>query len=369
MKCATTRTISANRVYLKIMLKIIQGDSLNTLKEMESEFVDCVITSPPYWMLRDYGIEGQLGLEETPEEYIKNMVDIFREVKRVLKKEGTLWLNIGDSYASGGNGGQGKKQNSNRGTRATAGKRKKSPSNIKSKDLVGIPWMLAFALRADGWYLRQDIIWHKPNPMPESVRDRCTKAHEYIFLMSKSSSYYFDNEAIKEPASTNSNARVARALMGQKSNPDLLKNGIRPRMPQVAGHSHGKGSHDTLIHGSIKSGRKIALAGSGIKQNSSFEAILVEMVEKRNKRSVWSVGSRAFKEAHFATFPEKLIEPMILAGCPRGGVVLDPFMGAGTTLVVSAREGRDAIGIELNPEYIKITEKRLNNLQLPLPLI
>src|SRR3990167_6215875 len=180
--------------------QILQGDCLEVLKTLESESVDCIITSPPYWGLRDYGVEGQLGLEKTPEEYVAKMVEVFREVKRVLKKEGVMFLNLGDSYAAGGNGGGTKKQDSNRGTLALKGKVKKAPPGLKPKDLIGIPWRVAFALQVDGWYLRQDIIWAKPNPMPESVTDRCTKSHEYIFLLTKSPKYYFDNEAIKEPA-------------------------------------------------------------------------------------------------------------------------------------------------------------------------
>lgn len=298
---------------------IIQGDALKTLKTLPDESVHCVITSPPYWGLRDYGVNGQLGLEKTPEEFVQKMVAVFREVRRVLWPDGTLWLNIGDSYAANRKGGSQGKNGRRADRRFTASVAAKMGDGLKNKDLVGIPWMLAFALRADGWYLRQDIIWHKPNPMPESVQDRCTKAHEYVFLISKSPTYYFDAKAIKEPASTNTHARLARAALGQKSNPDSLKNGIRPRMPTVAGHAHGKGSHDTRTHASIKSGRKLAAAGSGTKQNSSFDAAMREMVDERNKRSVWSVGSMPFKEAHFATFPEKLIEPMVLAGCPEGG--------------------------------------------------
>lgn len=284
------------------MNEIRQGDALETLRTLASASVDCCVTSPPYWALRDYGVEGQIGLEDTPEQFIANMVLVFREIRRVLKPTGTLWLNIGDSYARGkvgrsdDNCGEldGYKR---KGTGPT--KHRALSSNLKNKDMVGIPWMLAFALRADGWYLRQDIIWHKPNPMPESVSDRCTKAHEYVFLLSVSEKYYFDSLSIKEPRSLGTSARRAYS--------------------EVGGHAHSPGDHETITHASTKKGRKLAVAGSGTKQNASYNAALRDIVDERNKRSVWSVGSMPFPEAHFATFPEKLIEPMILAGCPTGG--------------------------------------------------
>ena len=253
------------------------------------------------------------------------MVDIFREIKRVLKKEGTLWLNLGDSYAAGGNGGGTAKQDSNRGTLALKGKPKKAPPGLKPKDLVGIPWRVAFALQADGWYLRQDIIWHKPNPMPESVTDRCTKSHEYIFLLAKSPKYFFDNEAIREPA--NYDGRKDTLMKGSEKYKDhIMPNGT----PQtVASGEHERWKKD-------KEGNYV-----------------------RNKRSVWTVTTKPFSEAHFATFPKDLIEPMVLAGCPIKGLVLDPFIGSGTTALVAKNLGRKYIGIELNPEYIKIAENRL----------
>lgn len=268
------------------MNKILQGDSLAVLKTLPDELVDCCITSPPYWGLRDYGVEGQLGLEKTPEEFIKNMVDVFHEVKRVLKNEGTLWLNIGDSYAAGGNGGGTEKQDSNRGTLALKGKPKKAPPGLKPKDLVGIPWMLAFALRAEGWYLRQDIIWAKPNPMPESVTDRCTKSHEYVFLLSQRGDYYFDDYAMKEEA-------ISKKARG-------------------GGHKAARGGHANLY----KSGQVSYLT--------------------RNKRSVWNVATRPYREAHFATFPEELIVPMIQSGCRRGGYRSRPLHGRGHHRACSA---------------------------------
>lgn len=328
------------------MNKIITGECLTELKKLPDESVNCIITSPPYYGLRDYGtghwvggdpncphrrlskcsdktitghaqkelagnvsdaiykhvcplcgavrVDDEIGLEETPEEYIKKLTDVFRECNRVLAKDGTLWLNIGDSYAYSGKGCGGTKESSriqktNRGANFTENKeRLVQRFNCKPKDMIGIPWMLAFSLRNDGWYLRQDIIWEKPNPMPESVKDRCTKSHEYIFLLSKNRNYYFDNDSIKE---------------------------------------------DSVLTG------------------------------KRNKRDVWRVVPKPIKEAHFATFPIELITPMILAGTKPNGIVLDPFFGSGTVGVVSSMYGRQFIGIELNPDYVKIAEKRINSVQ------
>lgn len=301
---------------------IIQGDSLEELKDLPDESVNCVVTSPPYWGLRDYGVEGQLGLEKTPTEYVQNMVEIFREIRRVLKSDGTVWLNLGDSYNAGRNGGH---PGGEKGVSRTEIVPQRSGSNapgLKPKDLVGIPWRTALALQADGWYLRQDIIWHKPNPMPESVRDRCTKAHEYIFLLTKSRKYFFDHEAIKEPMKQSS---VKRQESGWNGNAERgMPDSYRP--------------HSMSHYGKPSSGM-------------------------RNKRSVWTVTTKPFKEAHFATFPQDLIEPCILAGCPKGGVVLDPFFGAGTTGVVALKHERGCIGIELNPEYVSIAEKRLKEVQ------
>jgi len=271
------------------MWEIKQGDAIEVLKTIPDQSINTCVTSPPYWGLRDYGIDGQVGIEETPEEYVAKMVEVFREVKRVLRKDGTLWLNLGDSYA--GNCSQA----SNNGRAGFGNPRERlvnrKGKGLKPKDLVGIPWRVALALQADGWYLRSDIIWHKPNPIPESVKDRPTKAHEYIFLLSKSPKYYYDYEAIKEPVTSR------------------------------------------------------------------------QLRSTRNKRSVWTVPTRPFPEAHFATFPPELIEPCVLAGCPIGGVVLDPFVGSGTTLLVATRHHRRSIGIELNPEYIKIAERRLKQIQ------
>lgn len=319
------------------MMNVIAfGDCRDTMRVWSAigVKVQMCVTSPPYFGLRDYGHKGQIGLEQTPEQYIAAMVEVFRCVRDVLADDGTLWLNIGDSYArdpgKGGSGPGGKniaygdgyteaarirsetKGSSDgkvgRGDRATV---RVGGEGIKTKDLIGIPWMLAFALRADGWYLRQDIIWHKPNPMPESVRDRCTKAHEYVFLLSKSERYFFDSDAMKEPADP----------ANHRDSP-----GIRRTAPGSADHSGFKGGRH---------------------------------YETRNKRSVWTVATRPYKGAHFATFPPALIEPCILAGSRPGDIVLDPFMGSGTTAQVALQHGRQYIGCELNPEYKKLQDERL----------
>jgi DNA modification methylase len=308
---------------------IYNGDSLQVLKELPSGSVDCTITSPPYWGLRDYGVDNQLGLEPTPEQYVAKMVEVFREVKRVLKDDGTCWLNLGDSYVGGGRGGKGQcGKGSMEEGRYNKGQRIGLPTgnikDLKPKDLVGIPWRVAFALQGDGWWLRQDIIWSKPNPMPESVTDRCTKSHEYIFLLAKSPKYYFDNEAIKE------NSVDPESYTGRRKRnaPTMAKYDIK----------NLKNAGSILEDGTLKSGM---------------------VYEKRNRRSVWTITTKPFKEAHFATFPEDLIRPMILAGCPEKGIVLDPFIGSGTTAVVTQKLGRNYLGIELNPDYIKMAEQRL----------
>ena len=273
------------------MIKILQGNCLDKLKELPDQSINTCITSPPYWNLRDYDEDKQLGMEDTPEEFVNNLVEVFKEVKRVLRDDGTAWLNLGDSYC----GTNHKKEFIDPKYKDGRAGQKFSLSHkipgLKSKDLVGIPWRVAFALQEDGWYLRQDIIWQKPNAIPESVRDRCTKAHEYIFLLSKSSKYYFDNEAIKEDSVTS----------------------------------------------------------------------IEQQIKKRNKRSVWTVSTKPFKGAHFATFPMDLIEPCVLAGCPENGTVLDPFGGSGTTGIVASNHNRKAVLIELNAEYIEIAKQRIKD--------
>jgi len=355
------------------MNKIEFGDNRKTMKRWAEEGVkvQTCITSPPYYGLRDYGtgtwlggdpdcshkrdskhsdktITGhanpdlvvgdaiyrssclkcgavredlQLGLEETPEEYIATMVDVFKHVKNILADDGTLWLNIGDSYCGTGSKGDWVDPKNPNGRNGQSESKTQKLEGYKSKDLIGIPWMLAFALRADGWYLRQDIIWHKPNPMPESVQDRCTKAHEYIFLLSKSKKYYFDHEAIKE------------------SSVDPEGSANRYKAPFFAGEKHESGGYS--VNGATHT--------KGMKE---FDG-------NRNKRSVWTVTTKPYSGAHFAVFPSDLIEPCILAGAPIGGIVLDPFMGSGTTAQVAQHLGRQYMGCELNLEYKKLQDQRL----------
>lgn len=345
---------------------IYHGDVLEVLKRLPDNLVNAVITSPPYWGLRDYGVEGQLGLEKTPEEYVEKMVKVFREVRRVLRDDGTLWLNIGDSYAAGGNGGGTAKQESNRGTRALKGKRKMAPSGLKPKDLVGIPWMLAFALRADGWYLRQDIIWSKPNPMPESVEDRCTKAHEYIFLMAKSRKYFYNADAIKTPIKDASIARLAQDIEAQEGShrvPGKTNGAMKAVMKMPSGWANSPNYREGMPEAPKRKAFDSSMAAGGSKigaHKGYFDAegnLLVGSTA--NKKSVWEVVTMPFAEAHFATFPEALIAPMIRAGSPDKGLILDPFMGAGTTAVVCKKLNRKFLGIELNLEYIKIAEDRI----------
>lgn len=393
------------------------GDALAVLKTLDDESVNCCVTSPPYWGLRDYGVDGQIGLEDTPEKFIERLVEVFREVRRVLRKDGTCWVNMGDGYVASPRGnkpgdlstssltnpdrqdklwGKHKYRGGEREGRVRPG------GCLKPKDLIGQPWMLAFALRADGWHLRQDIIWHKPNPMPESVRDRCTKAHEYIFLLTKSARYWFDQEAVTEPVSPNTHMRLSQDVASQ--------------IGSDRAHAGGK------TNGKMKAvGRKAKMGKVGReKHNASFDAAVCLPVDKRNKRSVWTITTRGYSEAHFATFPPKLIEPCILAGCPSkvcpkcgapwvrevertdepdtsakgsrfdagetgdrdggdrtqqgarfrkraGGLVptcecgRDPVAGngSGTTGAVALQHDRNYIGIELNPEYVKLTHKRL----------
>jgi DNA modification methylase len=304
------------------------GDCRETMRRWKEQGIKAqtCVTSPPYYGLRDYGHEGQIGLEETPEEYIKAMVEVFRCVWNVLEDDGTLWLNIGDSYAGSGKGPAGNLGANNDERNMTHTKSSAIvPQGCKPKDLIGIPWLLAFALRADGWYLRQDIIWHKPNPMPESVQDRCTKAHEYIFLMSKSQKYYYDHESIAEQS----------IHYGTDKRSDL--GNIRYEGKRTQGDSVSNGQQ-------------------------SF----VTVNENRNKRSVWTVTTKPYAGAHFAVFPSDLIEPCILAGAPAGGIVLDPFMGSGTTAQVAQNLGRQYLGCELNPDYKPLQDKRLAQRSLVL---
>jgi len=296
---------------------ILFGDCRKTLSAFLPNSARMCVTSPPYYGLRDYGGEDeQIGQEQSPEEYVNEMVNVFREVRNVLTEDGTLWLNIGDSYYNYRKDGCIPKQTFAKNRQdlpETTPRRSNKLKGYKEKDLIGIPWMLAFALRADGWYLRQDIIWHKPNPMPESVRDRCTKAHEYIFLLSKSKNYYYDNDAIKEPAK------------------DW---GTRDR---TKGKYHNK--------------------GTGLQPHSG----LTKSYPTKNKRSVWSITNKPYKGAHFAVFPPDLIIDCIKAGSEKNDIILDPFMGSGTTALVAKSLGRDYIGCELHEDYGKLIQERVNN--------
>lgn len=350
-----------------MQFNLLCGDAIEELRKLPDKSINTCVTSPPYYGLRDYGtgtwkggdpncphyrqnkvvkehtntghantfeesggmgdaiykkvcpicgavrVDNQIGLEETPEDYINRLVEVFREVKRVLRDDGILWVNIGDSYSGSGKGPKGKIsrdcQNMDK-----IGKGGNVPTGTKPKDLIGVPWMLAFALRADGWYLRQDIIWAKNNPMPESVKDRCTRSHEYIFMLTKSRKYWFDHEAIQEPTAT-------------------YDENVRDRDHTKLNNTPGRSRM------------------TGLKRNN---------YKTRNKRDVWRVGvCSTVKEAHFAVFPKELIEPCVLAGCPEGGWVLDPFNGSGTTGIVAAQNKRNYIGIDLNPEYLEITKRRV----------
>jgi len=375
----------------KVRYEVLVGDNRETIKSLPDQSVNTVVTSPPYFGLRDYGTatweggsadcnhmrdskvgdststghkgmddkghavgdaiykdvckkcgavrkDSQIGLEETPEEFVQTLVELFREIRRVLRDDGTVWLNLGDSYAGSGKGrnsdgspnvDENSKQATSKGTTEGALQKMKMGGDLKAKDLIGIPWMVAFALRADGWYLRQDIIWNKPNPMPESVKDRCTKAHEYIFLLSKSKKYYFDYEAIREPAAYD--GRKDEQLKGSPkyANADIMPNG-NPNSLAASGHARWTKDEE---------GNRV-----------------------RNKRSVWTIPPKPFKGAHFATFPSELIEPCILAGCPEGGTVLDPFGGSGTTAGVAYLHDRNSIMCELNPEYVEMVERRIEGI-------
>ena len=305
--------------------RIIPGDCIESMRTLHDASVHCCVTSPPYWGLRDYGHDGQIGLESTPEAYVARMVEVFREVRRVLRDDGTCWVNLGDSYFGTGRGPThptGFHSGENGGSFPTSGVY--SHDTLKSKDLVGIPWRVAFALQADGWWLRQDIIWHKPNPMPESVRDRCTKAHEYVFLLTKSERYFYDAEAVSEAVVCVRGPGNKKPLKGVEE--DGEKHRTRAGLHKAAERWREEGPP-----------------------------------ESRNRRSVWTITTKPYSGAHFAVMPPDLVKPCIKAGCPEGGTVLDPFAGSGTTLAVAAELGRNGIGCELNPEYIGLAERRIKD--------
>ena len=388
-------------------IQILQGNCIETLQKLDDKSINTCITSPPYWGLRNYNDEEkQLGMEDTPEEFVDNLVKVFREVKRVLRDDGTVWLNLGDSYSSGGRTTT--TNQSLRGDKDYGVTRPKPSKGIKPKDLIGIPWRVALALQQDGWYLRQDIIWHKPNPMPESVKDRCTKAHEYIFLLSKNVKYYFDNESIKEDCITKNKQTSKKNTHGKyetKENEAKNRQGIHsnrgdklievrtklPMQKDLVDFLRSKTTAKILANSTdipltkiehwfrydesgfayptIEDWNKVkefiddwSNEFNLIDEALTFYELKTDEVvhtNKKNKRSVWTVSTKSFKGAHFATFPMDLIEPCVLAGCPEGGTVLDPFGGSGTTGIVAVNHNRHAVLCELNQEYIDLAKKRI----------
>lgn len=391
-----------------MLARLIHGDALERLRDLEPATVQTCVTSPPYWGLRDYNHSDQIGLEPTPNEYVQRLVTVFREVRRVLRDDGTLWLNIGDSYATqGGAGRQGATtQRANRTYTAEGSSKKGVPDGLKPKDLIGVPWLLAFALRADGWYLRSDIIWHKPNPMPESVTDRPTSAHEHVFLLAKRKRYYFDAEAIREPLKPSSVARlewadgddpaVARHRAhkavrfggdkgqgdhgsgSRRANGNTCEPADRPqyrRALEIARESGLSDAHLDALHsvGMGDGGKKsqtqtdtgenrpeiIALAAEAREVLGSYARKFIGSQIGANARNVWTISTQPFTEAHFAVMPPELARKCILAGSKPGDTVLDPFNGAGTTGLVALQHDRQYIGVELNAEYLEITRRRL----------
>ena len=306
---------------------IINRDALYALRELPEESVHCCVTSPPYYALRDYGLDMQIGREDTPEQYIDRLTEVFRELRRVLRSDGTLWLNIADTYCGTGNKGYHADPKNPKGRNGQQIAKNNRVSGCKQKDLIGIPWLLAFALRADGWYLRSDIIWQKENPMPESVKDRCARCYEHIFLFSKSKKYFFDYKAISEPIAPATAERLKRGMKG----------GNKYGKP-VPGQPQPQSINRPREHGEIKD---------------------ADINPLRNKRDVWKINTVPFKGGHYAAYPPKLVETCLLAGCPEGGIVLDPFMGSGTTGMVASQMGRHFVGIELNPAYTELAYKRI----------
>lgn len=351
--------------------------------------VDCIVTSPPYWALRSYLPAGhadkvhEIGSEPTVHDWVRTMVEVFDLCRQVLRDDGTMWLNFGDNYAA--NRGAGGASSGDVGQRA--GQLRAATGGLKPKDMVGQPWRAAFALQDAGWWLRQDIIWSKPSPMPESVRDRCTKAHEYIFLLAKAETYYYDFEAMQEPVNGGAHARRSKAELSGLKRPGFghgFDAAAKPRYKTPDGWATGPGAHEAIAHNvperrgpkdvdgaSARMGRgagwrKLADEGSGIKSNDSMDAALAEVRNTRNRRSVWTIASEPYSGAHFATFPRALVEPCILAGCRPGGIVLDPFFGSGTTGQVAQQLGRQFIGIDLNDANAPLQADRLRQPSLNL---
>jgi DNA modification methylase len=312
--------------------RIMNGDALSVLKAMDSDSVDCCVTSPPYWQLRDYETDGQIGDEDTVEAYILNLIDVFSEIRRVLRQTGTVWVNMGDGYVGDSWGGSIPSYwGNNTKTHDARLASRRRPSNViglKRKNMIGMPWRIAFAMQGSGWILRQDIIWHKPNPMPESVMDRCTKSHEYVFVFSKHQKYYFNADVLKEPVSGTAHKRG---------------NGVNRKARLDAERDFN---------------RKRSVCKEP-RQNPSFSASVSELVPYRNARSVWTIPTQGRSDHHFASFPDELARRCILAGCPRGGVVLDPFVGRGTTAIVALRHQRSAIGIDINKTYCEMSRRNI----------
>jgi DNA modification methylase len=329
------------------------GDCLEWMRSLPAESVHCVVTSPPYWGLRDYGVDGQLGLESSPAEYIAKLVEIMREVRRVLRRDGTLWLNLGDTYIGGRNGGIGASSITSQRNQlaarqawvASGGRTHRAVDGLKPKDLVGIPWRVALALQADGWWLRSDIVWHKPSPMPESVRDRPSRAHEYMFLLTRSESYYYDADAIRTPL--RDKTYTAHGAPPRKSKgTDALG--------RVAAHNIARDCPDRKP--------RVDAAGEPVGANARD----VWRLDQIEAPDVWTIAQEPYPHSHFATFPRALVEPCVLAGSPVGGLVLDPFAGSGTVGEVALLLGRRALLLELNPAYRPLIERRLSGVQYPL---
>jgi site-specific DNA-methyltransferase (adenine-specific) len=351
-------------------VQILKGDCRDVLKGLADESVHCVVSSPPYWRQRDYGVSGQLGLEQTPEAYINDLTSIMREVRRVLRSEGTAWINIGDRWASGGNGGGGSFM-ADRGDAWAHAKNSKGwrspPSGYKDKDLVGLPFMLAFAMRADGWFWRQCNIWAKPNCMPESVTDRSTSSHEYVLHFSKRNDYWYDSAAARTPAAPSTETRLAQDIDGQegshRANGGGKTNGTMKAVGGLTGSPHGRHAlGDNLPKAERRSNKQRGHSRRHVGFNDRWDAMdkSGQVADGANLRSVWWISPAQYREGHYAVMPETLAEICITAGCPKGGVVLDPFSGAGTTGLVADRLGRSAVLIELNPAYADMAERRIS---------
>jgi DNA modification methylase len=351
-----------------VSVRILQGDALTVLKTLPDESVNCIVSSPPYWRQRDYGVAGQLGLERTPEEYVERLVAIFAEARRVLRTDGTCWVNLGDKWASGGNGGGGSFMHNRKDAWAHVRHNKgwrSPPAGYKDKDLIGVPWMFAFAARAEGWYLRQCNIWGKPNGMTESVRDRSTVSHEYVFQLTKNNDYWYDSDAARTPPAPSTVTRLAQNVETQagssRANGGGKTNGPMKAVRRLTGSPHGRHAETPLAPGENRASAKVAAGNSriiagaahGIDDRKHFP------YESANLRSVWWLSPAQYKNGHYAVMPDALAEICIVAGCPASGTVLDPFGGAGTTGLVADRLGRDAILIELNPEYVEMARNRI----------